>query len=517
MEEEGYEILGQQRHKEGGITHRRSWRGVHVDVAQFQRGCWGRCALRAGMLTWLVLSWLFSLMVYPQGASSSSSSSCSSSFPSCTEQHSVHRSGRIADVYGKGRSRTCTGRRGCKGATPADDVLGGKSCAGVGVGVGGVSMMRMRTMGVRGINVDGKEEEEKEPRLTRSFMALRGGGRGDVAKRGRGSEQLESEGMDASRDWTRNGEEGEEEEEEGGGGEEEEEEYDGDEKDGADSDGGFGSSSAQARREMRGLKGTKGSLGGVEGGDGSDVDSEQQRGGDEHFVDGAPIEEGEGGGEVQESSRDGGLSLFSWEEGESLSQGIEDDPKPTKFHPPSPMAVPFATSHAEEKILAYVLRASVRDMSNIRARAAHEALPHPDHYLVETGISRVNKALRRGIKNHDVEGESGKGIMVIASDVVPFDLIAHLPVCSEDVGLPYIFVSSKSALGRHSILRYKRTCAALLLVRPSEGEAKMRSKFDRVFERVMAVQHQAFPGTTVDVVTAQDDGNDDDDDDDDVE
>lgn len=53
------------------------------------------------------------------------------------------------------------------------------------------------------------------------------------------------------------------------------------------------------------------------------------------------------------------------------------------------------------------------------------------------GVKEVVKALR---KNH-------KGIVVLAGDVSPIDVISHIPVFCEDKEVPYCYVPSRRELG----------------------------------------------------------------------
>ncbi len=44
-----------------------------------------------------------------------------------------------------------------------------------------------------------------------------------------------------------------------------------------------------------------------------------------------------------------------------------------------------------------------------------------------------------------------KGIMVIAGNISPIDVVTPIPVLCEDNDIPYVFVSSKEALGQYSL------------------------------------------------------------------
>mmetsp|Transcript_6062 Transcript_6062/g.8354 ORF Transcript_6062/g.8354 Transcript_6062/m.8354 type:complete len:91 (+) Transcript_6062:155-427(+) len=66
--------------------------------------------------------------------------------------------------------------------------------------------------------------------------------------------------------------------------------------------------------------------------------------------------------------------------------------------------------------------------------------------------------------------EINKGIgdlLILAADTEPFEIIAHLPILCEEKGIPYIFVNSKSALGRACSI--SRSVSACLIKRESEN------------------------------------------------
>ncbi|ORZ10548.1 50S ribosomal protein L30e-like protein [Absidia repens] len=84
----------------------------------------------------------------------------------------------------------------------------------------------------------------------------------------------------------------------------------------------------------------------------------------------------------------------------------------------SPIAHPMAEEKLAKKIQKTVKKAS---------KAKH----------VRRGVKEVGKALRKG----------EKGLVVIAGDISPIDVIAHLPVLCEDSNVPYVFVPSKEQLG----------------------------------------------------------------------
>lgn len=49
-------------------------------------------------------------------------------------------------------------------------------------------------------------------------------------------------------------------------------------------------------------------------------------------------------------------------------------------------------------------------------------------------------------------------LLVLAADITPIDIISHLPVLSEDAGIPYVFVTSKEELGHASATKRPTSC-----------------------------------------------------------
>ncbi|ELP94608.1 ribosomal protein l7ae, putative [Entamoeba invadens IP1] len=58
--------------------------------------------------------------------------------------------------------------------------------------------------------------------------------------------------------------------------------------------------------------------------------------------------------------------------------------------------------------------------------------------LVKKGANEVTKALNRGRAE----------VAILAADAEPIEILLHIPILCEDKNVPYVFVSSKAALGR---------------------------------------------------------------------
>ncbi|CAE6392229.1 unnamed protein product [Rhizoctonia solani] len=112
---------------------------------------------------------------------------------------------------------------------------------------------------------------------------------------------------------------------------------------------------------------------------------------------------------------------------------------------------------------------------------------------VKRGVKEVVKSIRKG----------EKGLLILAADITPIDIISHLPVMAEDASIPYIFVASKEELGQASSTKRPTSC---VLVCPDakkkkkkvEGQEGMveskeddyRELYDEVFAEVKVLDEQ---------------------------
>ncbi|KAJ3031764.1 UNVERIFIED_CONTAM: snoRNA-binding protein [Siphonaria sp. JEL0065] len=92
---------------------------------------------------------------------------------------------------------------------------------------------------------------------------------------------------------------------------------------------------------------------------------------------------------------------------------------------------------------------------------------------VKRGVKEIVKGLRKG----------SKGIVVLAGDISPIDVITHLPVLCEENNVPYIFTPSKQDLGASS--NTKRPTSCVMIVTPSslknkEAAGEYKESFDEL-------------------------------------
>ena len=61
------------------------------------------------------------------------------------------------------------------------------------------------------------------------------------------------------------------------------------------------------------------------------------------------------------------------------------------------------------------------------------------------------------------------GIIILAADISPMDVISHIPVLCEDHGIPYLYVPSRAELGAAGSTKRP---TSVVMVTPSTGKAK---------------------------------------------
>ena len=91
------------------------------------------------------------------------------------------------------------------------------------------------------------------------------------------------------------------------------------------------------------------------------------------------------------------------------------------------------------------------------------------------------KNLKRGVKDVVKAIKKGsKGIVIIAADVTPVDVVSHIPVLCEDRGIPYIFVRSRMELGVAAETK-KPTSVVLMLATKTD---QLAEKYNKLHEKI---------------------------------
>ena len=98
-----------------------------------------------------------------------------------------------------------------------------------------------------------------------------------------------------------------------------------------------------------------------------------------------------------------------------------------------------------------------------RSVLAHSVLPPPCRIYKLVKKSAKEKKVKRGVKECiKAIRKNQKGIMVIAGNISPIDVVTPLPVLCEDNDIPYVFVSSKEALGQAGSTKRPTSCMLVM-------------------------------------------------------
>ena len=93
------------------------------------------------------------------------------------------------------------------------------------------------------------------------------------------------------------------------------------------------------------------------------------------------------------------------------------------------------------------------------------------------------KALKRGVKDVVKAIKKGsRGIVVLAADISPVDVISHIPVLCEDAHIPYVFVRSRLELGTADETK-KPTSVVLMTATSNES---LIEKYNHLHEKLKA-------------------------------
>ncbi|KAM3515059.1 hypothetical protein MY11210_001297 [Beauveria gryllotalpidicola] len=122
--------------------------------------------------------------------------------------------------------------------------------------------------------------------------------------------------------------------------------------------------------------------------------------------------------------------------------------------------VPFAIPVADDKGMKKVYK-------TIRKSAKNNTL--------KRGVKEVVKTLRKSPAGGP-SSTAFPGIVVIAGDISPADVISHIPVLCEDHNVPFIFVTSRAELG--AAAKTKRPTSVVMIMEKQDGKKKKGGKKD---------------------------------------
>ncbi len=97
--------------------------------------------------------------------------------------------------------------------------------------------------------------------------------------------------------------------------------------------------------------------------------------------------------------------------------------------------------------------------------------------LVRTTDGKVRKGINETTKM--VERGEAK-LVVIAEDVDPPEIVAHLPILCEERDIPYTYVPSKRELGKRAGIDV--SASSIAIIDPGQAENLMRAIIDKIKE-----------------------------------
>ncbi|KAI9473234.1 snoRNA-binding protein [Coemansia sp. RSA 989] len=97
------------------------------------------------------------------------------------------------------------------------------------------------------------------------------------------------------------------------------------------------------------------------------------------------------------------------------------------------------------------------------------------HRHVKRGVKEVVKGLRKG----------DKGLVVLAGNISPIDVLSHIPVLCEDNHVPYVFVPSKEELGG-SCSTKRPTCCLMVVPGGKGANGSAHEDYKELYEECFA-------------------------------
>ncbi|KAJ5181751.1 hypothetical protein N7449_011898 [Penicillium cf. viridicatum] len=144
--------------------------------------------------------------------------------------------------------------------------------------------------------------------------------------------------------------------------------------------------------------------------------------------------------------------------------------------------VPFANPLVEDKQAKKVLK-------SVKKAAVNKSL--------KRGVKEVVKALRKSpIPAANAAIGVPSGVVILAADISPMDVISHIPVLCEDHGIPYVFVTSRAELGASAATK-RPTSVVMVTPKAAKGKKEDDEEFTKVFEELAGLTQKELKKLTV--------------------
>ncbi|KAK1770906.1 H/ACA ribonucleoprotein complex subunit 2 [Phialemonium atrogriseum] len=153
----------------------------------------------------------------------------------------------------------------------------------------------------------------------------------------------------------------------------------------------------------------------------------------------------------------------------AASAGLKDDVDPEDLVKPADELVPFALPLADEKAHKKIFKL-IKKGAKLKA--------------IHRGVKECEKAIKKcPLKKASSAGQSPPGLVVIAGDISPMDVIMHFPILCEEHGVPYVFVRSRADLG---VAACTKRATSVVMLRPEGKKAGPNAKKGAAEDEEMA-------------------------------
>ncbi|KAH0565015.1 hypothetical protein GP486_001585 [Trichoglossum hirsutum] len=189
-----------------------------------------------------------------------------------------------------------------------------------------------------------------------------------------------------------------------------------------------------------------------------------------------------------------------------------EDSLSIRIAPPLRAMVPFANPLADEKackkLLRTVKKGTLLFQLHLGKFVRSQDVSEEQDVFSKLAAKRVsltylaaakNKSLKRGVKEvvkslrKSPTVGAAPGVVILAADISPMDVISHIPVLCEDHNVPYIFVPSRAELGAAG--NTKRPTSVVMIsaerggkkkpgVEPEEGEEDFKKVYEDLVKLV---------------------------------
>merc|ERR1711907_691271 len=96
-----------------------------------------------------------------------------------------------------------------------------------------------------------------------------------------------------------------------------------------------------------------------------------------------------------------------------------------------------------------------------------------------------DKIVRRGVKETvKAVRKVQSGLVIIAADISPIDVLSHLPILCEDKGIPYMYVKSRAEVGE--ACKTKRPTSCVMITKPDKKMEESLESFKECKEKILA-------------------------------